>query len=122
VSAVSLAAAQDYSPTLLHEMGHVVDYQFKAMDVLKFTHPRLHLILKNTPHAGITQTDGDRFGDCYMIYFLTQVAGVPHVSRAAQAEYRGAERDTRFSALLSSVAFSGWTGPLSHLRVPPETR
>jgi hypothetical protein len=122
LSAVSLAAARVHSPTLLHEMGHVIDYHYGAMRTLRGTHPRLYNVLNSTAHTGRTQFDGERFADCYMIYFLTQVAGVGHVHRADPRAYQGNARDMRFSAMLSTPAFRDWAGPLSNLRVPPEVR
>jgi len=121
ISARSLAAASNFSPTLLHESGHVMDYHYHAMETLARTHPRLHKTLRETPHHGVTQFAGERFADCYMMYLLTQVAGLVRPFAASPQAYQGAARDTRFSALLSTPAFDGWTGPLSHLRVPPET-
>lgn len=122
LSAVSLAAARVHSPTLLHEMGHVIDYHYGAMRALRGTHPHLYDVLNSTAHRGRTQFDGERFADCYMIYFLTQVAGVPHTHPADPRAYRGDARDTRFSAMLSTPAFRDWAGPLASLRVPPEVQ
>lgn len=120
ISAVSLAAARTFSPTLLHEMGHVVDYHYHAMQTLRSTHPILYRVLRNTAHNGSTQFDGERFADCYMIFFLTQVGGQIVMHRADPSAYRGAARDTRFSAMLSTPAFDRWAGPLAALRVPQE--
>lgn len=122
LSAVSLAAARVHSPTLLHEMGHVIDYHYSAMRTLRGTHPHLYDVLNSTAHTGRTQFDGERFADCYMIFFLTQVAGVPHAHPAAPRAYQGSARDTRFSAMLSTPAFRDWAGPLANLRVPPEAQ
>jgi hypothetical protein len=124
ISARSLAHARGYSPTLLHEMGHVVDYHYGAMGALRTAHPQLYRVLNGTAHTGRTQFDGERFADCYMIFFLTQVAGIPYVHRAEPSAYQGDGRTTRFRALLSTPAFASWMGPLANLRLPsaPQAR
>ena len=98
----------------------VVDYHYHAMQTLRTTHPRLYHVLNNTRHIGIRQFDGERFADCYLMFFLTQVAHEEHMHRAEPAAYRGEARDTRFKAMLSTPAFQAWKGVLSELRAPPE--
>jgi hypothetical protein len=118
ISARSLEAARGHSPTLLHEMGHVVDYHYGAMRALRQAHPQLYRTLNATAHDGSTQFDGERYADCYMMFFLTQVAGLPHVHRADPRAYQGEARTTRFRALLSTPPFASWMGPLANLRLP----
>jgi hypothetical protein len=122
VSARSLTAARVHSFTLLHEMGHIVDYHYGAMRTLRATHPRLYRILSATAHNGRTQFDGEKFADCYMIFVMRHVAGLAHQHPADPAAYQGAEAETRFRALMSTPAFERWAGPLAHLRTAPERR
>jgi hypothetical protein len=123
LSAASFADSlnQRLNITLLHEFGHVVDYMYGAMEGLRGRDPELYRLLANTPHTGRTQGPSEAFGDCYMIFVVTQIARQGYNHPAAPEAYRGEQATRRFTALINSPAFDNWNGVLKELRIdaPP---
>lgn len=95
-----------YNVTLLHELGHIVDFHYSAMTTLQKQDPEGYRLLVNTPHRGKTSFSGEHFADCYMIYLLQEVANYSYIHPAAPNAYKGVEAQRRFRVLLNSPAFS----------------
>lgn len=76
--------------TLLHEIGHHVDWHFGCMSWIEAHNETGFAALMAHPHEGETQGDGEHFGDAYADYFA-------HPQRLS---------DARRQALLSSPAFA----------------
>jgi hypothetical protein len=85
--------------TLLHELGHVVDFGSGALRGLRRADRPSYRAVVTPPraHRGITQGVGEHFADLYADYFF----------------YSEAERPTaeRMDALLRSPAFAGISAP-----------
>lgn len=96
---------QRLNATLLHEFGHLVDHAYGAMHWLRRNDRQAYGLLRNTRHEGGTQTAGETFADCYMIYVYSKIAGLGYTHRADPDAYRGEEAQRRFRALLSTPPF-----------------
>ena len=81
-----------YHYTLLHEMGHVVDWSFNAMNWIRRHDRAGYQAMLAHPHSGITQGAFEHFADAYADFFF----------------YPEAERqlDRRMEALMACPA---WT-------------
>jgi hypothetical protein len=55
--------------TLLHEIGHIIDWEFGAMASLHTTNPDGHRALMDHHHSGATQSPGEHYADGYADYF-----------------------------------------------------
>lgn len=91
--------------TVLHEMGHIVDSEYNAMESIRAADREGHQLLAHTRHEGTTQGPGEAFADCYMIYLITQRAHRPYRHLADRTAYQGNNATRRFEALLRSSAF-----------------
>ena len=74
--------------TLLHEVGHIVDWAYRCMQVLRRDHRSHYQVLTSHPHSGRTQGPSEHYADAYADYFS-----------------RKRLSDTRREALLISRAF-----------------
>lgn len=93
--------------TLLHELGHLVDHEYRGMESLRSRDREAYRLLAETAHEGDTPGPGEGFADCYMIYLVTRVGGLRYNHPADPDAYRGVEATRRFRALLKSRAFDG---------------
>ncbi|AUC54086.1 hypothetical protein CDO87_13280 [Sagittula sp. P11] len=56
--------------TLLHELGHLVDWSYGALSWIMRNDPEGFRLLARQPHTGITQGTQERFADAYAdLYF-----------------------------------------------------
>ncbi len=110
---------QSINVTVLHELGHVVDYLYGAMAGLRDRHPDLYRLLSQTRHVGRTQGPGEAFADCYLIFVITQLARRGYRHAADPEAYQGEQATCHFEALINSPAFDNWAGALSDLRRRP---
>ena len=69
--------AGGYHYTLLHEMGHVVDWSFSAFSWIRTNDRAGYDVIARRSHTGITHGDQERFADVYadlMFYRVSQRA------------------------------------------------
>lgn len=57
---------QLHNQTLLHEIGHKVDYHYHAIDNMTALR---QAFMRHVHHEGGTQSASEAYGDCYMDYF-----------------------------------------------------
>jgi hypothetical protein len=101
---------RQYNITLLHEMGHIVDRQFRAVEWLQRNAREEFRFLAETGHEGATGGAGERFADCYMLYLTNVVAGHRVRHPADPAAYQGEQAQRRYRILLSTPAFASNAG------------
>lgn len=115
LSAVSFGEHEVVNLTFLHEMGHIIDRQFRVTEQVQFlsrTPGPLQedaRVLLNTPHIGATHGPNERIADCYMVLMRSLRTSQPYSSRACPTQYQGAQAQRRFRVLLSTTAFSNIT-------------
>ena len=81
--------------TLLHETGHIIDWEYDCVSFLAANFPSGYSALLADPHSGATQGPGEHYADAYADYFYH---GVSWMELHANA---------RLEALLRSPAFRG---------------
>ncbi len=59
-----------YNETLLHEVGHIVDWAYDCMNHMRRENPAGYQALLNHPHRGRTQGPGEHYADAYAAYHL----------------------------------------------------
>lgn len=119
LSHACLAASYNrtHNVTLLHEAGHHVDWHYGVVAFAR-TQGADGSALLATGHDGATQGAGERIADCYMVYLLQTIAGVPYQHPADRAAYRGAEAQRRFRVLLASPAGAAFASPATAAATP----
>ncbi|WP_437916856.1 hypothetical protein WME73_20710 [Sorangium sp. So ce302] len=98
---------REFNITFLHEFGHLVDMHYQVTRYVMRRRDAAGRALLRTGHTGVTQMAGERIADCYMIYLLQELAGVPYQHPADPSAYRGEQARDRFDVLLQSPAFAG---------------
>ena len=58
-----------YNYTLLHEVGHIIDWEYGCMANMRRTDHAGYQALLRHPHSGATQGDGEHYGDAYADFF-----------------------------------------------------
>ena len=100
--AVQARRNRRYSATLLHELGHHVDWRYGAMSWLRQNDRAGFNLLRRTRHRGGGPNGvGEQFADCYMMYMLLRQARITYGFLAQPGAYQGAQADRRFAVLLS---------------------
>jgi len=56
--------------TLLHEVGHIVDWAFDCMRHMRIDNPAGYRALLRHPHRGRTQGPGEHFADAYAHHYM----------------------------------------------------
>lgn len=56
--------------TLLHEVGHIVDWAFDCMRHMRIDNPEGYRALLRHPHRGRTQGPGEHFADAYAHHYM----------------------------------------------------
>ncbi len=56
--------------TILHEVGHIVDWAYGCMDALRIEHRTHYRALISHPHSGRTQGPSEHYADAYADYFI----------------------------------------------------
>ena len=74
--------------TLLHEVGHIIDWTYGCMGYLRHNHREEYRALQAHPHSGRTQGAGEHYADAYKDYFVGSLL-----------------RGLRYDALMHSPAF-----------------
>jgi hypothetical protein len=59
-----------YNYTLLHEAGHIIDWSYNAMTLLRTANPEGFRALMGHPHRGATQGPSEHYADGYADYLL----------------------------------------------------
>ena len=59
-----------HSLTLLHEVGHIVDWGFQCMTTMRQQDPTGYRALLDHPHTGRTQGAGEHYADAYAAHFI----------------------------------------------------
>lgn len=100
--------------TFLHEMGHIVDFNFRCLaQIRSFSTNAGHPLradaaaLLSTPIHSSRRTHGpgEIIADCYQILFRSLRISRPYRNRAITTHYTGREAQRRFRVLLATTAF-----------------
>ncbi len=93
-----------YNYTLLHEIGHIIDWAYDAMSGLRSTDPDGYRALMAHTHVGATQGPSENYADGYADFFFRggrrDRSSVPHGWVLPQ------RMDRRLDAIIHSRAFT----------------
>jgi hypothetical protein len=78
-----------YNYTLLHEVGHIIDWAYRCMERMRRTDPRAYRVLLQHPHRGATQGPGEHYADAYADYFSGRRLGERLEPLRQSAAFRG---------------------------------
>ncbi|MEO8088324.1 MAG: hypothetical protein ABI763_16000 [Bacteroidota bacterium] len=80
-----------YNETLLHEIGHIIDWEYNCMRVMSRNNPTGYNILLAHRHSGATHGASEHYADAYATYF--------------KWGYSNSRMGARLQPLLTSEAF-----------------
>lgn len=93
--------------TLLHEVGHIIDWAFGCMATLAGSDPAGYAALLAHAHSGATQGPSEHFADAYADFFFHGGSFNRGSDNGGWVMPRGNwARDPRIQAMLGSPAFS----------------
>jgi hypothetical protein len=58
-----------YNETLLHEIGHIIDWEYNCMQAMRTNNPAGFQALMQHSHRGATQGPSEHFADAYATYY-----------------------------------------------------